>query len=229
MKIGTTIGGSYLPATRSFAIRPRATLIFDGDSLTAFGWYVPMETTINVAFAAAGKANPTYHNAATAGKTSTETLASVGSVIALAPDHIFLLSSINDRSNHGGAPIPPATTAANYTAYFAAIAKGAPNCMIHVVSNLWDAGENWPDGANVNDATTVLMNTAIQGAVAACSFARYLDIRTPIYGIDEPANNPTHLTSGALTSDGTHPIVTSGQAFLSSRVFSFLTFDFTGP
>jgi hypothetical protein len=151
----------------------------------------------------------------------------VAAVVAAAPDHVIVLCGLNDSFNHGGSPIPPATTQANLQSFFTTVRASRPNCVFHVVSNMWSASEQWPDGSGPNDA---LVRATNAGELAACqanpAFAEYLDIRTPIYSISSPLYNPGHASNGVFTQaiDSTHPSKPLGQNILSQTVFKLLTF-----
>lgn len=218
---------AFPPAVTFMPIKAGQVIVLDGDSVTAGypnppnRWSILFESTIAAQFAAAGKTAPSIVNTAVSGRDSGQTLAAVATPVAANPDHVFLLSSVNDV----GHAIAPATTQANHTAYYNAILAARPGCWLHILANLFLADENWPDGAGTNDTAMQATNAAIKAAVALQPRAEYIDIRQPIFAVDAPTWNPTHLTSGVLTFDGTHPGST-GQTVISTRVLNRVSYDF---
>lgn len=228
-----------------FTIYPAAKVVFDGDSVTqghnnagggstdaTFRWCAPFETSVTAAFTNAGKTGPTYANTAVGGNTSTECLAAVATPIAQAPGYIFLLIGVNDFTNHGGTPIPPATSGSNVAAYGAAVWAKYPGCRIFVVSNLQGATEHWPEGTNADDASIEATNAGIQAAISGLALMKWCQVRTTIFATDEPAQNPANAATGQLIQDngGYHPTKTanppatlSGAQVISSRMFNLVT------
>lgn len=134
------------------------------------------------------------------------------------------MAGLNDYFNHGGAAITPATSAANAAAYIAAVKAVRPNVRIHWIAGLWAGSENWPEGAGPDDTKVRATMTALQAQVNALPNCEFFDIRTPIFTIDSPAKNPTHLTTGVFTQgDGTHPSKNAGQAIITKRVWERTT------
>lgn len=221
-----------VPPVVDMAIHAAQVLTWDGDSITSglagVTFVSSMQTAITNAYNGAGKTVPTYNNVAVGGRTSSVTVANVATPIATAPDHIFLLSSINDTQQ-----LSLTQTLQNYQAYFAAVLASRPNCRFHVISNLFNStnggatnGELWPDGSNPFDARTVQINTFIQTAVRglASGQAEYLDVRTAIWAIDCPAQNPGNSPTGVMTQDGVHPSAL-GAGLMSTRVMNLLTLN----
>jgi len=102
----------------------------------------------------------------------------------------------------------------------AGIKAARPNVRMHFISPLFANTENWPDPIDAN--TSYVKNVtwkAIKAAVATEPQAEAIDIRSSVFGIDAPLYNPTHLTTGVLTQDGTHPTKPLGQLVISKRVW----------
>lgn len=194
-----------------------------GQPDVSYRWQAPLEGFLTAALNAAGYPGPTYANVAVGGSTTTDMLARVATLTAQNPDHVFILIGVNDFSNHGGTAIPPATSAANMTAEFAAIKAARPGVRIHVIPPLFSGGEKSPDGSNPNDSLVQATRAAIRAATLAEPQAEWLDIWTPIIGTDEPFYNPTNLTSGVLTQDGFHPTKPVGQHVMSLRAYQKVT------
>jgi|SRR6185369_3919241 len=190
-----------------------------------YQWMIPLQASIQALFNGAGSPPPTFGVNAVGGDTTTDMLSRVATTTALNPDHCIILCGLNDHDNHSGTPIPPATSAANYVAYFAAVKAARPNCKFHVISNMWYQSELWPDGSGAHDVDTQNTNAAIKAVVAAEPNAEWINIRDQIFTFDEPIQNPTDLSSGILTqAPGTHPTKTAGQNVLSNRVYQRLQF-----
>jgi len=232
---------AYAPATLlttpdTFSIRATANKIgFIGDSYTAgspdasYRWQAPLEASIAEKFRMANVTAPTFVNLGVGGDTSTDVLARLAAINAAACDHYFHLYGLNDNDDHGGTPIPPATTQANYTAIMNGIAAALPSAKHHVVSNMWFGSEQRPRGVGPHDATTDASNDAIVAAVALqpATRARYLNIIPRVYTSYSPAINPSNLDGGVLTQvDKTHPAKPRGQNVLSRCVWDYLTFAY---
>lgn len=187
---------------------------------------IPLKTALAGQFSPYGA--PTYPGiVATGGWTSTDLLNNVASIVALSPDHVIGLIGVNDNFNHGGTPIPPATTQSNITSIMNTVLASFPNCKFHWVSPMWDGGEQWPLGTNSADSLVTASAGGIQAAVSAAgaSVAEYIDIRDDIWTNYSPLYNPTNLTHGVLTqADGTHPSKPLGMNTLSQRAFQKLSF-----
>lgn len=238
-----------IPSVVDFRITPGAVLGFMGDSLTqgwnngtglsdaTFRWQAPLESTLTTAFTGAGKTIPTYVNRGVGGSTTTDILARVATDFAAQVDHAFVLIGVNDFFNHSGTPIPPATSASNITAYITAAQARSPGCRFHILQNIWTATEHTPLGANTNDTDVSATNAAMKAAVLAMAtpFVAWHDIQTPIFTIDEPAQNPNNLASGQLVQSlggfhptkvvGAAPATITGQQAISNRVFAFLALN----
>lgn len=224
-----------------FAIHPGEVICLDGDSITAgspdptFSWAAPFQTAVLAAFAGAGKTAPVFFNTAVSGRTSTTTAANVATPLSHKPQHIFLLSSINDPFFG----ITPATTAANYNTYRAAVHAAQPGCRIHVVSNLWGNTEHWPDGTNLtnpSDAAINATNAAIVLDIAPDRLCKYYDVRTPLFATIEPVQNPANLATGQLiqspggehpTKVATPPATLSGIQVVSNFMLAAVPLDLT--
>lgn len=204
--------------------------MLDGDSVTAgqpdpsFAWHIPYTASVNANLTGVGSAPITFANVAVGGNTTADCLAGVANVTAQTPDHVSCMIGINDHFNHGGTPIPPATSAANVAAYIAAVKAVRPTCRFHFISGLWYLTENWPDGVGSDDAAVNATLNAIKATVQATANCEWLDIRTPIYTIDAPLLNPGHAANGIMTQvDGTHPSKPAGQVVISHRVWNLTT------
>lgn len=239
LAIGELIYGwlppSLLATPEPFSIRMNhAAIGYIGDSYTqgfpdpSFRWQAPLEASITQKFRTANAGFPTHTNLGVGGDTSTDVLARLAALIAAGCDHYFHLYGLNDKFNHGGAPILPVTTQANYTAILTGLLTALPNSKHHVLSNLWFDSEQRPRGIGPNDATTDASNGGIQAAVALqpATSVRYLDLIPRIYTSLSPVINPTNANGGFLTqADRTHPSKTAGQNVISRCVFDFLTFS----
>lgn len=234
-------GASATPSTAiDFSIHAGAKILETGDSVTAgavnpggtpdstYRWSVEFEQSITTAFTNASATLPTFTNTGVGGNTTTDWLAAESTDIAVGASDIFILIGVNDPFNHGGTAIPPATTQANMAAYIAAMQAKNPGVRIHLMSNMWGSSEHWPTGSNTDDAGIVAVNSAEVTAATGNKFVQIDDIRTPLFTIDEPAQNPSNLASGILiqSGGGYHPTKPLGQTTISWREFARVTLTF---
>lgn len=222
-----------LSAALSFGIKPGQKIVFDGDSVTAgspdatFRWQAPLEASLNANMTGRAAAIPTYANVGVAADTTTNMLARVAGTIAAAPNHVMVMCGVNDFFNHGGAPIPPATSASNAAAYIAALVAAIPTVRIHWIESLWAASEQRPRGIGPNDASVLNTMNAIKTVAQTTAGCEWLGIASDIWTLYSPGYNPTNLVNGKMTQgDGTHPAKTAGQMAISNAVYNRLTLGF---
>jgi hypothetical protein len=225
---------TLLSTPLDFSLRPVQVVGFVGDSYTAGSpgvanrWQAPLEGSFTEKFRTANRAPTTYVNLGVGGDTTTDMLARIAAINAANCNHYIILMGLNDFFNHGGAPIPPATSQANYTATMNAIAAAHPAAKITVVSNMWSGSEQRPRGIGPNDNLIDATNAAIVTAVGLqpATRARYINIIPRVYTSYSPVINPSNLDGGVLTQvDKTHPSLTPGQNVLSRCVFDNFTFS----
>lgn len=200
---------------------------FAGSPNPTFRVQAAFEHSITQKFRTANGAFPTFVNLGVAADTSTDVLARNAATIAAACDHYVHLYGLNDDFNHGGAPITPATTQANYTAIIGGILTALPNSRHHVVSNIYSASEMRPRGAGPNDAATDATNAGIVAAVAGlpANRVRYLDFIPRFYTSFSPVMNPGNAANGFITqADGSHYSKTRGQNIWGRSLFDRSTF-----
>jgi hypothetical protein len=202
-----------------------------GDSLTYYGWHVPLESlvaaatdetgaTMHVTWTANGQ--PGYHTDSITASLSTM-------LFPYAPDVVVIESGRNDN----------AVAAVEYmsmTGLIDAIRAWKPNIRIIVVSVVW-AGEIWTqtgvlppawDNTAHGGYSDTLISSENNGArlAAASRGVTWCDARA--YVLDfEVSYNPGKLAFGApgvtLTDDGTHPNA-HGQQIMSQAVLGCLSF-----
>jgi len=195
-----------------------------GQPDASYRWQAPFEAALSGAFVGRGVAGPTYANVAVGGDTTADMLARVPTTIAAAPDHLVVMCGVNDCYDHGGTPIPPATSAANVASYLAAVRAALPDCVIHWSESLWFASEQRPDGIGPHDAAVQATMAAIKPVVQAAAGCEWWGIRDRIWTFYSDAYNPGNLVDGAMTQvDGTHPSKTAGQQAISNANFDYVT------
>ena len=240
-------GNGRFDLTVSPAIKAGQLVVPSGDSVTAgalnplgipdptYAWTVPFEASVNAAFVGAGKTPPTFTTYATGGWTTADWLAGIDGLIALKPDHIILFIGVNDFLGHG-TPIPPATSGDNVAAGVNKILIRLPSCRIHVGSNMWGSTEHSPEGSNADDAPIMATNAGILAKLPVSPLVIWYPIRTPIFDIDEPIQNPANVATGQLIQNGggfhttktaNPPATMSGQQVMSARMFSLIPLDFS--
>jgi len=202
---------------------------FAGSPDPTFRIQAPLEKGITERYRVANAIpEPTYVNLGVGADTSTDVLARLAAIIAAGCNHYFHMYGLNDFFNHGGVPIPPATTAANYTAILNGLLTALPNSKHHVVSNVYAGSEQRPRGIGPDDASVDATNAAIVGAVALqpAASVRYLNTIPRLYTVFSPVVNPGNAANGVITqADGTHPSKVVGQNLWSRCVWDWpLTF-----
>lgn len=208
-----------------------------GDSLTANVWHSQLASQLainhNAAVADAGQPGPykrvasataphLWFNSGVAGDDCTNIVGHVDTRVAVyKPDLVILFIGVNCAQHAVSGP----TCTANHASILADCKAIDPTVQLLVMSPLcW--GENWPDGANANDA---LMDAkaAICASTAAAAGATYVDLRAPMFAY-EAINNPGHLTVlGPLTNNdasGIHTNQGAGVAFLRDQLLPSFTF-----
>lgn len=216
-----------------------------GDSLTNFGWFWPLSATMQTAQLAAGSAPPAmttgplqasstqntachrWFNSGIAGDDCTTIIANWGGTPAAAiaarvalykPDLVIDMIGINCMQH----AIPDATCVTNHASLYAQITAQCPLAQRISLGPLC-YGENWPDGANGNDAAIALKNVIVANAAAAAG-STYVDLR-PHFFAYEAINNPSHANFGILLPNGdfVHPNPT-GQAWISNEVAQVISY-----
>ncbi len=230
-------------------IRPGNRLHFVGDSITAFGWYLGMETVLDAAVLAlpqterlsTNSGRPGY-NVGTSGS-HVNTVANnplvytssgvVGNkvadiatdvptrILAFNPTIVFLEVGINDAiaSTNQGA------FTASYFSILQQVKAWNANTQILCVNELcfgeqWIAGPPPQWGANVQDNFIASQNQAI-AAVANAFAADVADVRAACLVQEVALNSPAPgAVFGIMTSDAVHPNA-AGKAMMCSTALAF--------
>jgi hypothetical protein len=220
-----------------------AALIF-GDSLGAgvddspphgdpsFRWCLPLETALTAAFVGAGKTPPTYTNTCAASFTSSDVVADI---VARLPEKLVYLTifPINDVFF----AIPTGTTVSNVRTILRHILNERPDALIAWGLPAYLQGENFPLGANANDAAITTMNNAVRAVLAEAEFAArviVVDIQALSFAL-APTVNPTHQATGVQTQAlgthpakaGTRPAGVDAQSNWSNDFFAVIPLDLT--
>lgn len=133
-----------------------------------------------------------------------------------APDYVITFIGVNDV-----AVTATGTFQTQADTYLGAVISGGVPAANNLVIGILARGENWPDGANANDTALTDLNTAWQ-TVCTSRSVQFYNPRSAFFTW-EAANNPGHLSSGLLTTDGIHLITTSkdvGQWWFANTLVS---------
>jgi len=113
--------------------------------------------------------------------------------------HVVIQLGVNDAV--AGTSSPTLTTAVNK------IHDDLATAGIHSI--LWIGpfthGEKWPSGQNANDTDIDRVDALLSGLMAGYGAGYDYVPWRQVYAIQEPLRNPSNLTQGIFTSDGTHP------------------------
>jgi hypothetical protein len=220
--------------------RGRDVFVFVGDSITAppFVWYADYQTAVlarytdlfsSVAqapytpgtFASQGMvydyrigAIPAFFNSGVSGNQVMDIdnnwAARIG---AYGPTILVIHIGINDVVTF---KTPPETYQARLESIVDKTKVAYPMCQV-VLTTLWMHFEDWPSGANVDDATIEDYCARIR-SVAAAKGCELVDFRATVYSQLEPAYNPDHKAFGILVDNfGLHPLP-MGKLLLSKQV-----------
>jgi hypothetical protein len=209
------------PATQpKLAVHGGDKIVFLGDSLTAGGWMVPLETTIN-----ASVVTPcTFVNAGHGGETSAEMDARFATdVVATGCQTCVLETGINDGTFSMGVDVFQGHIQSMITKAFAASIK-------FMFVTLLCFGEQLPDFNNKR------WRQYIEAARYTCMLngVPYVDMRTPqqeyeaVNNLPLPGNfnSPGPLGQVLLTADGRHPGAgTNGATFMSGLAAAEMVFS----
>jgi lysophospholipase L1-like esterase len=140
-------------------------------------------------------------------------------IVAFNPTKLIIEVGINDFL----ASTDPTAFGISYDSIVTQTLSALPSCQIMCLSLLsyneqWAAGPAWP-----GDAVPTYDN-AIQ-TVCTNRGCTYVDLRTPLLAYEAAHNTPGPPGAGLgiVTSDGIHPIVTSGQVLMGTWVFANVT------
>jgi lysophospholipase L1-like esterase len=207
------------PSSRGPSRGDNYTILFAGDSIQQQAWFTAATNTIVAKFPGTTIVNSGSNGALVA----TIDAGYQGFIQQYAPTHMVLEIGANDVI--GG------TTPANFqTSYQSIVSKTRsmfPGCKITHCTLIYHL-EDWPSGANPDDAAIELICTRIRTVQAsdAASFpglSNLLDFRAKMYTIQEPIANPTHLTTGVLSVDGIHPNA-AGKVIASAQYLQDIPF-----
>lgn len=218
-----------------------------GDSITANVWYNAFAAAAEAALAASGTPGPpnggpyarvarqtnfhTWINSGVAGDDCTNLAGGApatgvarsiaNAVGAFSPDIVIMHLGINCVQH----TIPDATCLTNHASILTQIKSYVPASQILVVGPLCK-GENWPAGANADDAAIAIKN-GICASTALAAGVTFCDLR-PAFFAYEAINNPGHLTIlGPLTNSdasAVHPNQGEGVKFYLNTVLPFVVY-----
>jgi lysophospholipase L1-like esterase len=141
-------------------------------------------------------------------------------IVAFNPTKLIIEVGINDFL----ASTDPTAFGISYDSIVTQTLSALPSCQIMCLSLLtfneqWAAGPAWP-GVAIDSA----YDPAIQ-TVCTNRGCTYVDLRTPLlaYEVAHNTPGPPGVATGIVTSDGIHPIVTSGQVLMGTWVFANVT------
>lgn len=218
-------------------------IVFGFDSISANVWQAPKtpNTSVGPWFADAlqalaiarlpdvprGLAGPTatdyfyWFNSGVAGDDCTNVVGNVATrVNVYKPDLLIDWVGVNCVQH----AVSDATCLANHASIIAQAKAANPDLQVIAMSPLC-IGENWPDGANANDAALDAKAAIVKSTVQAAG-GTYADLRTPMFAY-EAIHNPGHLTIlGPLTNSDASAIHPNdvGRAFLQTVMLPFFQF-----
>lgn len=217
------------------AVTPRANsrVCVFGDSIVALGSYATLVTPWPIYYRGGSSTRgpyqsapptplpslPSYIPAGVSGNKAADLDARVVTdVVNLAPKPTIVL--VAGGTNDAQVTAGPAFTASYSSVLTKLIAGGILPANIGCVSVMFVGSEANP---GLIDPQIDATNVRIQACCAAVG-GTYIDVRTPALAY-EVVNNPGNLTSGVLTTDGTH-LTATGMLFLSNTVRAV---GFTAP
>jgi len=163
-----------------------------------------------------------WFNSGVAGDDCTNVVGNVGTrVNAFRPDLLIDWVGVNCVQH----AVSDATCLANHASIITQAKAFNPDLQVIAMSPLC-IGENWPDGANANDAALDAKAAIVKNTVEAAG-GTYVDLRTPMFAY-EAIHNSGHLTIlGPLTNNDASAIHPNdvGRAFLGGVMLPFFKFQ----